>query len=285
MVLTVHIIPHTHTDPGWLQTYDNYYSRSVRGILNTVVGSLIESPNRTFAWSEVCYFARWYAETSARRRRDVRALVTAGRLEFVGGGWVQHDEALPTVGAALDNMAEGHEWLRKTFGIAPTVGWQLDTFGHTAANAALMAQMGLDALVINRIHFQLKRQWRTARHLEFMWKASGDAHVRGAPLLTHVLHTHYSCPRGFDFESSGFRPADLAVKAAELRKLVLTERVRAYRTPQLMLLVGDDFRWGKAGVLYRDWEQLIARARVGSPTIDFRLSTPSRYFAGGLCSL
>ena len=47
--LTVHVIPHTHVDPGWLQTYDGYYGRDVRPILNTVFNELLSTPNRTCA--------------------------------------------------------------------------------------------------------------------------------------------------------------------------------------------------------------------------------------------
>jgi lysosomal alpha-mannosidase len=34
-------------------------------------------------------------------------------------------------------MALGHEFLKKEFGVIPTVGWHIDPFGHSAANAAM----------------------------------------------------------------------------------------------------------------------------------------------------
>ena len=204
MTLTIHLVPHSHTDPGWLQTADRYYGMEVKPILSGVIGALEADGNFTFSWAETCFFARYYAELSVRRQAIVRALVASGRLEFVGGGWVQHDEALTSVGGILESMTEGHAWLQSTFGVRPQVGWQIDPFGHSAASAALMARMGLRALVINRIHYRLKERWRSFRELEFLWKA-------GAPQLgglggtqgihTHVLHTHYASPRGFDFES------------------------------------------------------------------------------------
>lgn len=204
MTLTIHLVPHSHTDPGWLQTADRYYGMEVKPILSGVIGALEADGNFTFSWAETCFFARYYAELSVRRQATVRALVASGRLEFVGGGWVQHDEALTSVGGILESMTEGHAWLQSTFGVRPQVGWQIDPFGHSAASAALMARMGLRALVINRIHYRLKERWRSFRELEFLWKA-------GAPQLgglggtqgihTHVLHTHYASPRGFDFES------------------------------------------------------------------------------------
>ena len=75
-------------------------------------------------------------------------------------------------------MAEGHAWLFETFGVRPTVGWQLDPFGHSAASAALLGRMGLDSLVINRINYNLKYRWRSARHMEF----GGGTEARRPPV-------------------------------------------------------------------------------------------------------
>ena len=84
-ITTVHVIPHSHTDPGWLKTY-NQYTGDVRAILDGVVKELELSANRTFVWAETCFFQRWFDEQSMHRRGIVRALIAAGRLEFVGGG-------------------------------------------------------------------------------------------------------------------------------------------------------------------------------------------------------
>jgi len=44
----------------------------------------------------------------------------------------------------------GHKWLKQEFGVAPTVGWNIDPFGHTAANAAIYHDLGFDALFFAR---------------------------------------------------------------------------------------------------------------------------------------
>ena len=277
MTITVHIIPHSHTDPGWLNTYDMYYGRDVKPILNSVIKEMEARPNRTFAWSETCFFARWYGEQSARRRAAVQRMVASGQLEFVGAGWVQHDEALPTVSGMLESMAEGHAWLLSTFGVRPSVGWQLDPFGHSAASTALLGRMGLGSVVINRINYNLKNRWRSARHLEFAWAGVAPS-LRWGGVLTHVLHTHYSTPKGLDFE--GYTRPDVRASAAKLRAVV-QQRAEAYRTRELMVLVGDDFRWHKANPLYTAWEALLEELNGarGHQSIRAVLSTPSRYFA------
>lgn len=38
--LTVHVIPHSHCDPGYRETFDEYYKNEVRSIITTVVQAL-----------------------------------------------------------------------------------------------------------------------------------------------------------------------------------------------------------------------------------------------------
>jgi len=53
-------------------------------------------------------------------------------------------------------MMVGHEFLKKEFNQIPTVGWQIDAYGHSNTNARLFAEMGFDAIFLNRIDFEDK---------------------------------------------------------------------------------------------------------------------------------
>ena len=46
----------------------------------------------------------------------------------------------------------GHAFLMDTFGIKPKIGWQLDPFGHSAAMAELLAELGLETMVFSRMN-------------------------------------------------------------------------------------------------------------------------------------
>ena len=274
--LDVHLIPHSHTDPGWLKTYDAYYNAEVKTILTAVAHSLDRSPNRTFVWAETCFFERWWREQSARRREKIRRLVARGQLEFVGGGWVQHDEAAPTLSAMAEQLAAGHAFLNATFGVRPRVGWQIDPFGHSRASAAVHAAAGYDAIVLNRVHFNLKRMWRNERRLEFRWTS-----CCAPPIIAHILYLHYSSPKGYNFEGDAPLPDGAVSKFAERLRGELRARADAYRSSQLMVLLGDDFSWQKAEMMYAAWEKLAAAANAQTSGRKVRVffSTPSRYFA------
>lgn len=68
-------------------------------------------------------------------------------------------------------MYIGHQFLKKEFGVVPRVGWMLDAFGHSTANAALFADMGFDAIYFARFGFS-KAQWKKPeeKKLTFLWR-------------------------------------------------------------------------------------------------------------------
>ncbi|CAI5973120.1 unnamed protein product, partial [Closterium sp. NIES-64] len=71
-------------------------------------------------------------------RDKVRKLVASGRLEFINGGWVMHDEACAHYTDMVHQMAMGHRFLMATFNVTPRIAWQIDPFGHSATQASLI---------------------------------------------------------------------------------------------------------------------------------------------------
>jgi alpha-mannosidase II len=62
-VVDVLLIPHSHTDPGWLKTVDEYYIENVRYILYNIVTELDRDPSRRFTWAETCYLKMFYEDS------------------------------------------------------------------------------------------------------------------------------------------------------------------------------------------------------------------------------
>lgn len=60
------------------------------------------------------------------------------------------DEATPSYMGLIDNYALGHDFLNKTFGIVPRIGYHIDPFGHSATMATLFADMGMDAFGLKK---------------------------------------------------------------------------------------------------------------------------------------
>lgn len=113
--LQVHLIMHTHTDPGWLKTADQYYTganasvylASVQYIFDSVVTELHKDPTRHFTFCEMSFMTRWYYEQDVKTRENFKKLVSTGQITVVNGGWVMHDEAAAHYVSMIDQTSLG----------------------------------------------------------------------------------------------------------------------------------------------------------------------------------
>jgi len=66
-----------------------------------------------------------------------------------------HDEAAAHYIDMIDQTTLGHQFILQEFGVLPKVGWQIDPFGHSATQAALLsASVGFEALFFGRMDHQ-----------------------------------------------------------------------------------------------------------------------------------
>ncbi len=94
------------------------------------------------------------------------------QVEIINGGWCANDEATPNFDDIINNMMIGHEFLNKEFGIKPTIGWDIDTFGHTDTNTRLYAEMGFEAMFFSRLDHSDKFEKYFNHGLNFLWRPS-----------------------------------------------------------------------------------------------------------------
>jgi len=270
--LVIHLIPHSHVDAGWLDTIESNFDSNVAQILSKVVDLLDGDTNRRFVWAEVFYFKKWYENLSQSEKERCKKLVQEGRLEFVNGGMVEHDEASNRVEDILFQMSLGHGWLEKHFGVKPKIGWQIGNAGHSEVSPTIYSAMNFEGLVIDNIHFQLLQQFKSEKHLEFVW-GNLDA------IFTHVLDSGFEAPIGFDFESSnGVRPVTNAKRRAERLIHIMRERASNFRTHNILVPFGGVSRFIEADKQFTNMEKLMRHINEKMPDISIRFSSASEYF-------
>ncbi|KAL0244362.1 hypothetical protein GEMRC1_008446 [Eukaryota sp. GEM-RC1] len=273
-----HLVAHSHTDPGWLKSFDEYYRTEVVRILQSVHSSLQQNPSRRFVWSDISFFAKWYESLSQADKTSMKKLIDNNQFSFVQGGWVSHDEASPTPESIALQLTIGHEWLRNVLGITPPkVSWQIDPFGHSSSSAALSAYSGFEMLILNRIHYQHKQMLKDNSQLEFLWQGTRSA-GKSARTLVHLLYKHYSAPKGFDFEDVHYSIAkhNVQMKADQLLR-DLKVQAKGYPTNHVMVPVGDDFKFKQANKQYENWERLIENINSRNDDVEIFWSTPEMY--------
>ncbi|KAL3141201.1 hypothetical protein ABBQ38_003541 [Trebouxia sp. C0009 RCD-2024] len=294
--LNIHLVPHTHDDSGWLKTMDQYYYGSnnkiqlaaVQYILDTVVQALDANPDRKFVYGEMSFFTRWWREQTAATKDLVRKLVDNGQLDFVNGGYVQHDEAAAHYVAMIDQTTRGHSFLKEQFGKVPTIGWQLDPFGHSATHASLMCGLlGFDALFFGRADYQDMEVRKAAKQMEVLWrgaKSFGDS----ADVFTANFPTgNYGAPGGFWYDP--WSPDDPIMDDKCLYDYNVQNRVDAFVNASqelasvtygddVLIPFGSDFQWISAHQYYKNVDKLIHYINKDG-RINAFYSTPADYVA------
>ncbi|CAG9332642.1 MAN2A2_10 [Blepharisma stoltei] len=279
------IIPHSHCDLGWVETIEDYYKKQVRSIFQNIITLLSENHDRKFVWSETSFLKMFMDEAEADDKEVIKRFISEGRLEIVGGGFVQSDEANPDIEMVIRQIETGHNYLYENFGIEKVrVAWQIDPFGHSALTPAILANFGYEFLVINRVNYRYKEQLIEDGNLEFIWKGSeiGDNHM----IFTHLLYDHYDYPSLFNINSNDYCNAtkDLDTCSEELYDFAI-DRKSAYKTDKIMLLYGEDFSYNeinKARGLFSYIENLRdyinASPKFKKLKFSLRIATPSEYF-------
>lgn len=155
--MQVIIVPFSHNDPGWLKTFLNYFQSDSRQILNFVISRMQDYTDMTFVWSEISILQLWWDQAHPTKQRALKHLVQAGRFEITTGGWVMTDEANVHVYAMVDQLIEGHQWLKDNLNYTPTTGFSIDPFGHGSTLPYLLAASGFEGTIIQRIHYAWKQ--------------------------------------------------------------------------------------------------------------------------------
>ncbi|XP_023068028.1 alpha-mannosidase 2 isoform X1 [Piliocolobus tephrosceles] len=271
--LQVFVVPHSHNDPGWLKTFNDYFRDKTQYIFNNMVLKLKEDSRRKFIWSEISYLSKWWDIIDIQKKDAVKSLIENGQLEIVTGGWVMPDEATARYFALIDQLIEGHQWLENNIGVKPRSGWAVDPFGHSPTMSYLLNRAGLSHMLIQRVHYAVKKHFAQHKTLEFFWRQNWDL-GSVTDILCHMMpfysydipHTCGPDPKiccQFDFKRLpggrfgcpwGVPPETIHPGNVQSRARMLLDQYRKksklFRTKVLLAPLGDDFRYCE----YTEWD-------------------------------
>lgn len=271
--LQVIVVPHSHNDPGWLKTFEQYFETQTKWILNNMLSQMTKSKQTSFIWAEVSFFARWYESLKSEDAKEsIKLLLENGQLEFVTGGWVMNDEANTNYFGIIAQLVEGHEWLVHNLNYRPKNGWAIDPFGLSSSMAFLLKQMGFQSMVVQRVHYALKKYLAKQHLLEFNWRQPWEQVDKSGfnDILCHVMpfysydvpHTCGPDPKvccQFDFKRLAnarmscpwkVQPQTITDDNVQVQAELLLDQYKKkamlFQTNALLVPLGDDFRFDKA---------------------------------------
>uniref|UniRef100_A0A1B6CBG0 Alpha-mannosidase n=1 Tax=Clastoptera arizonana TaxID=38151 RepID=A0A1B6CBG0_9HEMI len=303
--LKVFVVPHSHNDPGWKVTFEDYYQSQTRSILNNMVNKLMEDTRRKFIWAEISYFSLWWQEINDGLKQKVKLLLERNQLEIVTGGWVMNDEANAHYYSILQQLTHGHQWLRTNLNITPRFGWAIDPFGYSPTQPYFLKKMGLEALVIQRTHYSVKKALARNKQLEFRWRQLWDT-TGNTDFFSHMMpfysydipHTCGPDPKiccQFDFKrlpgygvTCPWRVPPQSItdgNIAHRAEMILDQwrkKAQLYSTNVVMVPLGDDFRYDHAtewDAQYNNYQKLFDYINNNPAlSVEAKFGTLSDYF-------
>ncbi|CAL8327680.1 unnamed protein product [Lota lota] len=300
------VIPHSHMDVGWVYTIQESMHAYAANVYTSVTEELSRDKHRKFIAVEQEFFRLWW-DTAATdtHKKQVRQLVKDGRLEFVLGGQVMHDEAVTDLDDQILQLAEGHGFLYETFGVRPRFSWHVDPFGASAATPVLFALAGFHAHLISRVDYDLKDHLQRNKGLQFVWRGSPSLRDQQQEIFTHVMDQFSYCsPSHLAFSnSSGFYWNGVAIFPdppkdgiyPNMSLAVTKETVHAYaqtmaeniklrgawfRTNHVLWPWGCDKQFYNASVQFRNMDALMAYINHNSKEfgVTVEYATLTEYF-------
>ena len=145
---TVHFIGNAHLDPVWLWGKAGGVD-AVIATARSACDRLDEYPEFVFTCS-ASWFHQTVEEIDPALFARIRAFVAQGRWQLVGGMVIQPDCNLPSADGFARQFAEGQGYFRSRFGRSASVGYNVDSFGHTAHLPRFLREAGLDSYVFMR---------------------------------------------------------------------------------------------------------------------------------------
>ncbi|KAL1790773.1 epididymis-specific alpha-mannosidase [Sigmodon hispidus] len=303
--IQVFVVPHSHMDVGWIYTVQESMHAYAANVYTTVVAELTRGQKRRFIAVEQEFFRLWWdGVASEQEKKQVRQLLAEGRLEFVLGGQVMHDEAVTHLDDQILQLTEGHGFLYETFGIRPQFSWHVDPFGASATTPTLFALAGFNAHLISRIDYDLKDAMQKSQGLQFVWHGSPSLSEQ-QEIFTHVMDQYSYCtPSHISFSNrSGFYWNGVAVFPepppdgiypnmsepvtptnirlyAEALVANIKQRAAWFRTPHVLWPWGCDKQFFNASVQFSNMDPLLdyINNHTAQYGISARYATLSDYF-------
>lgn len=259
--LNLYVVPHTHIDVQWYYTYETFRTTLAKRIFRDHLLPLMrKDPGYCFSQDQVPVFTAAEACLDADERAFFRECIRDGRLEIVGGTYVQPEIAEPSGESFIKQIFYGQRWFEAHYQKRAQILWNIDTFGQCRQIAQIAAKCGYKGFVFYR---DIPPALFDKMPLDFLYESPD-----GTRLPAHWFAAGYSVVPHFNGTPAGI-PHELKILCAH-----------APEAPAFTLIP-----WG--GDLYNpnattsQMEEYLRNlfAEIGYTVGEVRFGTPSAFFA------
>lgn len=227
----VFVVPFSHWDTDWHDTFDNYVKLADQNIA-AAIRLARQSPRFRYAIEQVL-FAQHFWDNYPQYRADLKELVQKRQITFAWAGITQPETSLVAPSIQDRNLHLGEAWIASTFGLeyVPHVAWQSDAFGNSAAFPLFLSRANIPYLFIGRPERRCAPNDPNCESLPsaFYWQSPASS--------ARVLVAYISYPLAWD---NIHRLATDAEQITALRTVV-EDRFKQTTSKYLFLPMGSDF--------------------------------------------
>jgi mannosylglycerate hydrolase len=157
------IVPHTHWDREWYQTFQQFRIRLI-DLINNLINILKEdSTFSDFTLDGQTIVLEDYLEVYPEKREILKKFVAEGRIH-IGPWYVLPDEFLVSPESIVRNLLLGHK-IASEFGRVMKVGYIPDPFGHITQMPQILRGFGIDNII-----FWRGIDYEQSQGNEFIWQ-------------------------------------------------------------------------------------------------------------------
>ena len=142
-------VGHAHLDLAWLWPIRESYRKAKRTFANAIY--LLENyPDFRFVVPQPQQL-EWVKEQDPQLYKKLKKYIAEGRIEIVGGGWVENDTNVPCGESLARQELYGQKYWQEEFGSYVRLRWLPDTFGYSACIPQLLKLSGQDYFMTIKI--------------------------------------------------------------------------------------------------------------------------------------
>ncbi len=214
------IVPHTHWDREWYQTFQQFRIRLI-----DLISNLIDILEKDKAFSDFTMDGQTivledYLEVHPERWEILKKYITEGRIH-VGPWYILPDEFLVSAESIVRNLLLGHK-IASEFGRIMKVGYIPDPFGHISQMPQILRGFGIDNII-----FWRGIEYDQSQGNEFIWQGPDGTDL----FAVHLPKVGYCNAKSL--------PEDV-MQAYKLIKRAIEDLLSRETSKSLLLLNGVD---------------------------------------------
>ncbi len=145
---TLIMVGNAHIDPVWLWCWDEGF-QEVKATFRSALDRMQEFPDFVFTASSAAFY-EWVEQNDPAMFAEIRQRVAEGRWQPVGGWWIEPDCNIPAGESFVRQGLYSQRYFRDKLGRMARVGYNPDSFGHSANLPQILTKSGLDSYIFMR---------------------------------------------------------------------------------------------------------------------------------------